>query len=89
MKTNVIVALDQRRKKKDGTFPIILRLSRDERTLPIPTKYSVASKDWDDKKREVKNSHVGITSVTRLNNILSAKRKVARDIILKPMGSTV
>ncbi len=83
MNTNVIVALDQRRKKKDGTYPIILRLSRDERTMPIPTKYSVPSKDWDDKKREVKSSYQGLTSVARLNNILSAKRKAARDIILK------
>jgi integrase len=83
MNTNVIVALDQRRKKKDGTYPIILRLSRDERTLPIPTNYSIPSKDWDDKKREVKNSYQGVTSVTRLNNILDAKRKAARDIILR------
>ena len=83
MNVNVIIALDTRRKKKDGTYPIILRLSRDERTLPIPTKYSVAQNDWDDKKREVKNSYKGLTSVARLNNILSAQRKNARDIILK------
>lgn len=83
MNTNVIVALDQRRKKKDGTYPIILRLSRDERTLSIPTKYSIATKDWDDKKREVKTSYQGVTSVTRLNNILADKKKTARDIILK------
>ncbi len=83
MNTNVIVALDQRRKKKDGTYPIILRLSRDERTIPIPTSYSIPSKDWDDKKREVKTSYQGVTSVTRLNNILGTKRKAARDIILR------
>lgn len=83
MKINVIIALDQRRKKKDGTFPIILRISRDERTLPIPTKYSIAARDWDDKKREVKSSYKGVTSVSRLNNILTSKRTAARDIILK------
>ena len=80
---NVILALDTRRKKKDGTYPIILRLSSDERTLPIPTKYSVAQNDWDAKKREVKNSYKGLTSVARLNNILAAQKKEARDIILK------
>ena len=83
MNVNVIVALDTRRKKRDGTYPIILRLSSDERTLPIPTKYSVAQNDWDDKKREVKNSYKGLTSVARLNNLLAAQRKEARDIILK------
>lgn len=83
MNVNVIIALDTRRKKKDGTYPIILRLSRDERTLPIATKYSVPLNDWDNKKREVKNSYKGLTSVARLNNILSAQRKNARDIILK------
>ena len=80
---NVILALDTRRKKKDGTYPIILRLSSDERTLSIPTKYSVAQNDWDAKKREVKNSYKGLTSVARLNNILAAQKKEARDIILK------
>jgi integrase/recombinase XerD len=83
MNVNVIIALDTRRKKKDGTYPIILRLSCDERTLPIPTKYSVPLNDWDDKKREVKNSYKGLTSVTRLNNILSEQKKDARDIVLK------
>ncbi len=83
MNVNVIIALDTRRKKKDGTYPIILRLSRDERTLPIPSKYSVPLNDWDDKKREIKNSYKGLTSVARLNNILSSQKKNARDIILK------
>ncbi|OJV55757.1 MAG: transposase [Bacteroidetes bacterium 43-16] len=85
MKVNVILAQDTRYKKKDGTFPIILRLSAsdEERTLPIPTGISVPLKDWDNKKREVKSSYDGVTSVTRLNNSLAAKKKNANDILLK------
>lgn len=85
MKVNVILAQDTRYKKKDGTFPIILRLSagNEDRTLPVPTGISVPLKDWDNKKREVKNSYDGVTSVTRLNNSLAAKKKNANDILLK------
>ena len=83
MTTNITIALDTRYKKKDGTYPIVLRMSRDERTLAIPTEYSIPEKDWDAKKREVKKSFTGVSSVTRLNNLLAAQRKNARDIILK------
>lgn len=40
-------------------------------------------KDWDNKKREVKTSYIGVSSVTRLNNILASKKKEANDILLK------
>lgn len=85
MKVNVILAQDTRYKKKNGSFPIILRLSArdEERTISISTGVSVPLKDWDNKKREVKTSYFGVSSVTRLNNILASKKKEANDILLK------
>ncbi len=74
MTINVTVALDTCYKKKDGTYPIVLRMTRDERTLAIPTEYSIPEKDWDANKRKVKKSYAGVTSVTRLNNLLDAQK---------------
>lgn len=83
MSANVILALDTRRKKNDGTYPVIIRLSFNRQTLPLSTGYSIPEKDWDDKKREIKTSYKGVSSVTRLNNELHAQKKAASDIILK------
>ncbi len=83
MGTNAFLALDTRYKSQDGTYPVVVRLTRDRRNIPIPTGERLREKDWDDHKREVKNSYTSITSVTRLNNLLQTKRKTARDIILK------
>lgn len=83
MNTNIVVSLDTRRPKKDNTFPLILRLGHNERTIPIPLKISLAKKDWDDEAKKVKNSYVGSNSVSRLNNYIQKKKAEAMDIILK------
>lgn len=83
MIVNINLALDTRYKKKDNTFPIILRLGSGERTLPIPTGVSVKEKDWDDKKKEVKKSYDVVSSVTKLNNYIDSQKKRAKDIVLE------
>tara|TARA_R110002072_G_scaffold7503_2_gene40959 strand:- start:756369 stop:757583 length:1215 start_codon:yes stop_codon:yes gene_type:complete len=74
MKTNVVLTQDTRRAKKDGTYPLIFRLSHLGKTLPIPIGISILQKDWDDRKRQIKKTYVGVSSVTRMNNQL-LKRK--------------
>lgn len=81
--TNIVVSLDTRRKKKDQTYPVIMRLGHNERTTSIPLGISVQKKDWDTKNKLVKKSYVGLTSVTRLNNIIQKKKADAMDAILK------
>ena len=83
MNTNIVITLDTRRAKLDGTFPIILRLGHNERTTSIPTGHSVNKKDWDTKNKIIRKSYSGSNSVTRLNNLLQKQRSVAMDIILK------
>lgn len=82
---NVLIRLDARRPKKDGTYPIILRLSsgETEETLPIATGYSVLKEYWDFEGKEIKRGYKAYGSVDRVNNILSDKRKIARDVVIK------
>ncbi|HEY2727647.1 MAG TPA: Arm DNA-binding domain-containing protein, partial [Parafilimonas sp.] len=81
--TNVVISLDTRKKKKDGTYPLVMRLGHIDRTTTIPLKIGLHKKDWDEDKRQIKNSYVGTTSVTRLNNQIQKKKAEALDIIFK------
>jgi integrase len=78
---DVLISHDTRRKKKDNTYPIILRISGNNQTLPIPTGYAVPKAFWDINKREIKKSYSGFRSITRVNNILHNKRNQARHVI--------
>lgn len=81
MNTSVILSIDTRKAKKDGTFPLILRISHLSKTTSIALGLSIQSKDWDTKKRVIKSTYQGTESVTRLNNFLQKKRTKAIDII--------
>lgn len=83
MNTNIVISLDTRRKKQDGTYPLIMRVGHQRTTIPIPLGISLKEKDWDDKNKEVKKSYTGVETVTRLNNIIRKQRSEAMDIILK------
>lgn len=83
LNTNIVISLDTRRIKKDGTFPLIMRLGHYERTTPIPLGISVKKKDWDDENKVIKKSHGEGMSVTRINNLIQKRKSDAMDIILK------
>lgn len=83
MNTNIVVSLDTRRKKSDGTFPIIMRLGHNSRTIPIATGISIKETDWDEQGRKVKKSYTGVSNVTHLNNLIQKKKSDALDIIMK------
>lgn len=83
MNTNIVISLDTRRKRKDGTYPLIMRVGHNERTTSIPIGIHLFEKDWDIKNRVVKKSYEGVTTVTRLNNQIQKKKADAMDIILK------
>ncbi len=81
MNTNIKLSLDTRRKKKDNSFPIILRLTHLRKTTSISLGYSVQSEDWDDKNQKVKKSFKGVSSISKLNNQLLKEKTRATDII--------
>lgn len=81
MNSNVVISLDTRRAKKDKTYPIILRLSHNGKTLPVSTGYSVPEEFWDDTNRKIKNSYKGIENITRVNNFLQKERARCIDVL--------
>ncbi len=83
MNTSLIVSLDMRRQKKDGTYPIILRLTHFTKTTGIATGYSVAMDYWDEQRREIKKGCKLFENVTRVNNQIEKKRSAALDVITR------
>jgi len=74
MKTNLTLSLDTRRTRKDGTCPIIFRLSHHRKTISIATGLFVQPQYWNTKTREIRKSYGGVSSVARLNNLLTKKK---------------
>ena len=81
MNTSLVLTLDMRRAKKDGTFPVIIRISHFNRSTSYSTGISVLEKDWDFDKKMIRKSFTGTSSVTRLNNYLNKQKVNAIDII--------
>ncbi|MCG2462665.1 site-specific integrase [Flavobacteriaceae bacterium F89] len=79
MKTNITLSIDTRRKRKDGMCPIIFRLSHHRKTIAISTGFAVPPEYWNEKRREVKKTYNGVSSVARLNNLLVKKKTELRD----------
>lgn len=81
MNSNIVITLDTRRAKKDGTYPIILRLSHNGKTLPLSTGYAVPEDYWDETNRKIKNIYKGMDNVTRVNNFLQKERARCIDVL--------
>lgn len=76
----VTVKLVLRKKKnKNGTYPLAIRITKDRKTSFIHTGQSLFVDDWDVVTEKVKKSH---PQHTRLNNYLLKKRSEASDISL-------
>lgn len=83
MDTSINISLDLRRQKKDGSFPLVLRLGHKQKTTAIALKINLHEKDWDAKNRQVRKTYKGAESITRLNNWIAKKKTDAWDIIVK------
>ncbi len=83
MKTNIVISLDTRRPKLDGTFPLVLRLGHHRKTITISLGLSLKREDWDENKRLIKKSYTGTESIARINNYIQKKKAEAMEIIVK------
>lgn len=83
MRTNVLLVLDTRRPKHDGTYQIILRIVHNQTSAEVRLNHTIHIKDWDEKARKVKSTYKGTESVTRLNNYLDKKKSETIDFITK------
>ncbi|WP_294824801.1 site-specific integrase [uncultured Flavobacterium sp.] len=64
------------RAKKDGTYPLALRITKDRKSSYIFLEYSVRKEDWIEDEQRVKSSH---PNSKRLNNFILKKKSEASD----------
>jgi hypothetical protein len=81
MQTSLNLYLDTRRKLKDNSFPIIIRLSHFQKTTSISTGQTVEKTYWDSSKKQVNRAYKGVKSVQFLNNLILSELAKAQDII--------
>lgn len=68
------------RAKKDGTYPLALRITKNRKSSYIFLEYSVRKEDWVANEERVKSSH---PNSKRLNNFLLKKKAEASDTSLE------
>ncbi|MGD1892637.1 MAG: phage integrase SAM-like domain and Arm DNA-binding domain-containing protein [Cyclobacteriaceae bacterium] len=83
MATNIKLLLDTRRARKDGSYPLVMRVIHDRKSINISLGYSLREKDWDSKNEKVKKSSSVVENTTRFNNLLHKKRAKAYDTIAR------
>ncbi len=81
MNTSVKLTLDTRRKKKDQSYPIILRLTHLRKTTSIALGHSILEKFWDYSNQKVRTSFKGVSSVNKFNNSLDKEKIKVSDKI--------
>ena len=74
------LVLDKRRRKSNGTYPIVFRLTHLQKSTTIPTSLSLIPADRDNKKQKVKKCNS--TSDT-LNHELNKLRLALQDKLMK------
>lgn len=87
MQTSLKLSQDTRRIRKDGSYPIIIRLSHFQKTTSISTGYAVPLKYWDNSKQRIRNGYKEIKSINFLNNVLSKQLSGANDILIRLQDS--
>jgi len=81
MSTNIKILLDKRKQKSDKTYPLILRVIHNRKSISIPLGYSLVENDWNDDANEVKKSYSGVSNITRLNKLIQQQKINAMDIV--------
>ncbi|MBD2704857.1 site-specific integrase [Spirosoma sp. BT702] len=66
----------RKEEKKDGTYPLAIRVTKNRKSSYIYLDYSVKPEDWDYKQGRVKKSH---PNSARLNNLILKKLSEAND----------
>ncbi|MDC6390562.1 Arm DNA-binding domain-containing protein [Maribacter sp. PR1] len=86
MRTYLTLLLDNRRAKKDGSYPIIFRLTHLRKTTSIATGFSISEIFWDHQKGSIKRNYTRTESIAGLNTLLLKEEARANDILNKLSG---
>ena len=63
------ISIDRRRIKKDGTFPVILRIYHVSKYITVRSNISVHSKDWDSMNNHDENFKSEILKCASLSEL--------------------
>lgn len=74
------IILWEHQAKRDGTYPLRLRVTKNRKTTYKSVGYSVESKHWDKQKKKIKTSH---PNSTRLYNLISKRIFEAQSITIE------
>lgn len=75
------IILDQRRPRRNNTYPLYLRVWFKRSNLNIALGYTISTDDWDELNEQVKKSCTLVSNLTRLNNYLAKQKTNAYDVI--------
>lgn len=75
------VLLNKVRQKQDGTFPLVIRLTYNRKSIYLPLGYNLAEKDFDPKNQRIRPSSKIASNITRLNNGIQEKLKKIYDTV--------
>lgn len=75
--------LDTRRQKKDGQYPIKLRITINRQSFEMSMGQTVPIKDWNEKSSRVRTGSKEVGNVTRFNNYLQKKKSEAIETIMQ------
>ncbi len=83
MGLTVKLLLDKRRQRKDKSYPLVMRVVINSKSVQIPSGYTLLENDWDNKNQKIKSSCNQFDNLTRVNNLLSKKKSKAFDVLTK------
>lgn len=70
----------RKKKNKDGTYPLAIRITENRKTSFIHLGYHLKEDDWNKKDQKVKKSHA---NSTRLNNLLKQRLAEASNKVIE------
>ena len=78
-----IKALLDSYEKKDGTFPIIVRVTFDRKIIKLPTGLSLKPQYWNEEAQAIDKKYKGTTSVPRMNKKIQDLKAKANGTMIK------
>lgn len=76
----VNVIIKKNKQKKNGEYPLYLKVTKDRKTNYLSLGYSIKETDWDDKLQKVKKSY---KNYLRLNNFINHKKLELEEVAIK------
>ena len=75
--------LDTRRAKKNGLYPIIIRITVNRNSTSFPTNIAIKQQEWDARHLKIKSSAKSVGNTGRLNKYLNHCLSVAENVLFE------